>query len=226
MVAVAGGSYRIGCRHDDVGCYPDEKPEHVVELLRFAVMVREVTAAEYDECVAAGKCGKAGKGKACNWQRSDRDEHPINCVGWADAGAYCRFRGYRLPTELEWEAAARGAGHPTYPWGDEAASCAHTVMAGAKKAGCDTGTTLVVGSRPMDKSWAGLMDMGGGVREWTGSRYAPYPGSDEAGDLTMRVSRGGSFMMVGAQFMTSHTRSADAPKTRRPDLGFRCAVTL
>jgi formylglycine-generating enzyme required for sulfatase activity len=81
-----------------------------------------------------------------------------------------------------------------------------------------------VGSRPGDRSWVGVLDLGGNVREWTGSDYAAYPGGQADSSSRGKVNRGGSFLMKPGQIDTSHTRGADLPEVARPDLGFRCAA--
>ena len=166
MVAVAGGQYAIGCQPGDTNCFDDEKPRNV-KVGPFGIMRHEVTAEQYDICVGDGACPEAGKGGQCNWQRSDRDNHPINCVSWKGARAYCKYRGWTLPTEWQWEVAARGADLPAYPWGGATPTCDRTVMAKSSSAlGCGSGHTWPVGSKPLDKSWCGALDMGGNIREW------------------------------------------------------------
>ncbi len=226
MVAVAAGDYRIGCLEGDTGCFDDEKPAHTATLKRYAVDVHEVNAGQYDECVAAAACPPAGKGKRCTWQKTGAEQRPITCVSFAAASSYCAYRGGRLPTEPEWEVAARGPKGHVFPWGSAPASCARTVMFGSKKGGCDTGGALTVGARPADKSWVGALDMGGNVREWVAAHHTPYPGGVADTDPTARVNRGGSFVMSAEQLSSSRTRNTDEPGEQRHDLGFRCAQSL
>ncbi|MBI4702289.1 MAG: SUMF1/EgtB/PvdO family nonheme iron enzyme [Deltaproteobacteria bacterium] len=108
MVAVAAGSYLVGCAPGNRDCWDDEKPAYSVRLGRFGIMVHEVSVDDYASCVAAGRCPKPASGEGCMGGQSGRGRHPVNCVSWHAAGAYCAFRGWRLPSEAEWEVAARG----------------------------------------------------------------------------------------------------------------------
>jgi serine/threonine-protein kinase len=224
MTFVPGGSYTIGCQEGDAACFDDERPPQTVTLAAFALDIDEVTAGAYARCVADGHCPSAGEGPGCTVGRAGLEEHPANCVGWDDARAFCAQRGGRLPREAEWEVAARGAAHPDHPWGDEPPTCALTAMASAAGAGCGTGHTLPVGSRPRDVAACGARDLGGGVREWVDADYAPYPGGRVVETSEGKVNRGGSWQMTAGQFATAHTRGVDPADTRRPDLGFRCAA--
>jgi len=229
MVEIAAGSYRIGCA-DEVNrdCFDDEKPSRLVELGHYAIMAHEVTAQAYDRCVAEGGCPPAGPAKGCTSQKPERKRHPINCVSWHAARAFCQHRGWRLPTEAEWEVAALGQRHLDFPWGNTPPTCDKAVLASAKGPGCGTGGPLPVGSKPADRSWAGVFDMAGNVREWTASDYAAYPGGKTDPDSHGKVNRGGSFEMrttgSDADLFTCHTRSVDPPETSRAELGFRCVM--
>ena len=224
MVVVAGGLFSLGCSASNANCFDDERPSFKLRLNAFAIMRKEVTSEQYDHCVGIGVCPPAGRRRKCNWQKSSRDTHPINCVTLSAATTYCESKGWRLPTEWEWEAAARGVRGSDYPWGNQPPSCERTVMASNSGKGCGTGRTLPVGQRPSDRSWCGAMDMGGNVREWVvrGQR----PSNPAAATLSVRVNRGGSWEMTREQFSTSHTRIFDDPAQSKPDLGFRCAVSL
>ncbi|MBI4699607.1 MAG: SUMF1/EgtB/PvdO family nonheme iron enzyme [Deltaproteobacteria bacterium] len=226
MVAVAAGSYTVGCAAGSRQCWDDEKPAQRVALGRFGIMVHEVSAAQYAECVAAGVCPRPGEGEGCTGRRAGREQAPINCVTWDAAAAYCRQRGWQLPTEVEWEVAARGPGLADQPWGAKTASCELAAIASERGPGCGTGGPLPVGSRPADRSWVGALDMGGNVREWTASDYAAYPGGKADGERQGKVNRGASFTMTPERADTSHTRSVDRAGASRADLGFRCAVDL
>ncbi len=227
MVAVAAGSYTLGCDPaQDHSCWDDEKPRHAVAMRAFAIMRHEVTVAEYQRCVAAEACPEPDQRGGCEARGSQPDDAPVTCVDWQAAQAYCTHRGWRLPSEAEWEVAARGAELPDYPWGSEPPSCQKTVLAEGEPGGCGTGGPLPVGLRPADRSWAGALDMGGNVREWTSSDYAAYPGGAAEKGRRGKVNRGGSWSMKPDELNTSHTRGVDRPGEARPDLGFRCAVSL
>jgi formylglycine-generating enzyme required for sulfatase activity len=124
----------------------------------------EVTVAEYRACWQHGGCSEPDPDDWCNGARSDRDQHPINCVSRSQADEYCTWAGGRLPTKWEWEWAAQGreAGRP-YPWGDAEATCVRAVMS----AGCGTDATWPVASKPAGVSVDGLHDLAGNVFEWT-----------------------------------------------------------
>jgi len=223
MVRVDEGSYRVGCtfkKKDD--CFDDEKPAKKVTVsTAYYLMKHEVTIREYGACVRKAACAEPTK--SCAKGIVLAEKMPVVCVPWSEAEKYCAFRGWRLPTEEEWEVAARGPKEPHYPWGNEQPNCELGVFANAKGQGCGSKRPLNVGSRPKDKSWVGALDMGGNVREWTSTQYAAYPnGSIEPGDKG-KVNRGGSFVMNGKEANTSHTRVVDVPTEARPDLGFRCA---
>ena len=218
LVVVAAGKYVIGCNDAAHDCFPDESPSREMKLAKFALMKVEVTAADYAKCVGAKKCQAADKKPGCS---PEGTKGPVNCVSWKDAEAYCAWKGWRLPTEVEWEAAARGPKGLDHPWGPEGPECGRTW-----KKGCAGGRPPPVGTKEGDKSWAGIMDMGGSVSEWTADDYAAYPGGETYGDSAGKSHRGGAWTHSTGQFPTSHGRAASPPATRRKDLGFRCAKTL
>ena len=176
----------------------------------------EVTTAAYATCVESGKCTAATTSGSCNAGVAARGDHPINCVNWNQATAYCEAQGQRLPTEEEWEYAARGTDGRVYPWGN------------AEPAGqlCWTGegnslgkgkrqSTCAVASFPTGNSPFGLSDMSGDVWEWTSSAYS----ATDAG----RVVRGGSWGYGVPSFVRSASRSGGDPSGQGDGLGFRCA---
>jgi len=114
MALVPGGTYRMGSEAGD----SDEQPVHEVEVARFCLDLTEVTVSDYAGCVSSGKCMPANTGGSCNAGVAGRENHPINCVDWNQADAYCQAQGLRLPTEEEWEYAAKGGDEDRrYPWG-------------------------------------------------------------------------------------------------------------
>jgi iron(II)-dependent oxidoreductase len=225
MVVVPEGDYPIGCDpRANRNCFDDEKPGHVVHLRGFSLMRFEVTVEQYGQCVAAGVCPRPGHGDGCNGKGAGANGLPARCIDWEGAQAYCAERHMRLPTELEWEAAARGTDRRSFPWGEEAPSCERAVISGEGKGGCGSGGPMAPGSRPLDRSWAGAFDLGGNVREWTSSDYAAYPGGNAESDTKGKVNRGGSWTMKPGEVDASYTRNVDPPEDARPDLGFRCAA--
>ena len=177
----------------------------------FRIDRTEVTVAAYRECVAAGGCSEpSSEEKHCNWSAADRERYPVNCVDWYQARSYCDWRGARLPSEHEWEKAARGTDGRRYPWGrDWNARLANT---SGKKDGFSQ--TSPVGSFPDGRSPYGALDMVGNVWEWTADRYA--------GAMKQRVLRGGSWKQRSWQVRT-FSRNWSTPTNRSDRIGFRCA---
>jgi serine/threonine-protein kinase len=206
---VAAGSFKQGSTKGE----EDERPERNVNLKAFAIDRTEVTRERYAACVAARRC----KPVAAPASGADEPQLPVTGVSWADAQAYCKFAGGRLPTEAEWEKAARGTDGREYPWGD-ALDCGRANWGNFDGEGpCaaqNPGHPAPVGSYPTGASPYGALDLGGNVWEWVADKY------DE--DPTRRVVRGGSCCsyFVGPR---AANRNAWAPEHRDADLGFRCA---
>jgi formylglycine-generating enzyme required for sulfatase activity len=227
VLALSAGALAAGGAHGDRVLVPagpskqgstkgeeDERPERTVVVKAFAIDRTEVTRARYAACVAARRCKAVPDGKA----DADADPAlPVTGVSWADAQAYCKFARGRLPTEVEWEKAARGADGREYPWGD-ALDCARANWGNfdgeGPCAGKNPGRPVRVGSYPTGASIYGVLDLGGNVWEWVADKYDDDPGR--------RVVRGGSCCsyFVGPR---AANRNAWAPEHRDADLGFRCA---
>jgi len=229
MVEVPAGPFWMGCSESDAYCERDERPGRAVTLPTFWIERTEVTVEAYGACVAAGECGRPKSGSdAYNWGKRDRALHPVNGVSWRDARTYCRWKGWRLPTEAEWEKAARGSEASVFPWGDAPATCGLAVMDDGGD-GCGRDTTWPVGSKRTGASPCGALDMAGNVWEWTADWYddeyyssGPVTDPKGPGRGETRVARGGSFDYYG-RVVRAGNRHGAAPKTRLPDLGFRCA---
>ena len=226
MVQIPAGKFWMGCNSDvDKSCDDDEKPGREVRLDAFWIDKYEVTVADYRKCVEAGKCSEQNltAHESCNWDKSDRADHPINCVDWDQARNYCEWAEKRLPSEAEWEKAARGEDRRTYPWGNEwAASKANTEEGGL-------GRTAPVGSYPSGVSPYEVYDMAGNVWGWTEDWYAADyyqkgPTQNPQGPTTgeYRSVRGGSFW-VGQRFARVAARLWNTPGPVLDSLGFRCA---
>ncbi len=173
----------------------------------------EVTVSQWKTCVMAGAC-KASTFKTssdspqCNWGHVHRGDHPMNCVNWRGADAFCRFAGGRLPTEPEWDAEATNKGAHSYPWGNEKATCARAVMMD----GCGKKRTWPVCSKPSGNSVSGLCDMSGNVWEWTSTI-----------DQSDRLSCGGGWDPKSQFHQRSSARRLPVPSHWYYDIGFRCA---
>lgn len=223
MVAIPAGAFRMGCAPGDGDCLPYEEPLHEVRLGAFRIDLTEVTQAAWDACRADGPCSEP----TCGFEPASLGQHPVVCVDYGQARAFCRWRGARLCTEAEWERAARGPQPNLYPWGDAPADCERAVMAEGGD-GCGAGATTPVGSRPVGASPEGALDMAGNVAEWTADwfgadYYAASPEQDPAGpgDGDNRVIRGGSFTSTGRFLRCSYRAQAD-PAYGYHDLGLRC----
>ena len=154
------------------------------------------------------------------------DNHPVTETTWAGALAYCRWRGARLPTEVEWEAAARGFEARTFPWGEAMPTPELAVIA------LPSGTTVPVGSRPRGATPEGLLDMAGSLLEWTSTldRAYPYRADDGREDLSLpgeRVVRGGNYIFDDTpdKLVTwNRTVAFRNPATGHRQIGLRCAA--
>ena len=224
MVLIPAGEFWMGCNEKvDNKCDKDKKRGDNVYVGAFSIGKHEVTVAHYRKCVKAGKCSTDGLTTydKCNWKKPGREDHPINCVDWNQAKTYCEeWVGKRLPTEAEWEKAARGTDRRIYPWGDQWDS---------SRANVGTGGTVSVGSYPSGASPYGVYDMAGNVWEWTSSLYKPYPykADDDREDPEAkgaRVLRGGSWLF-SAEGARASNRGRGAPDGRYDYIGFRCAKT-
>ena len=220
MVEVPAGSFTMGA--DDTG--PIEAPAHVVELPAFFIDKFEATNNDFSKFAAATSYQTIVEiaGAKKSWRSfydPSKESHPVVKVGFSDAQAFCEWMGKRLPTEEEWEKAARGTDQREYPWGD----VWDTTQANVKLSGL-RGTTAV-GSYPGASPY-GAEDMAGNVGEWTSSPFGPYPGStyqDPQYNPDARVTRGGGWFDDQNSVRTT-TRNAAFLETANDDLGFRCAA--
>jgi formylglycine-generating enzyme required for sulfatase activity len=245
MIEIPGGTFAMGSDASDAN--ENERPVHTVKLAGFRLDKTEVTVEEYGACVRKGKCSEPEAYRQergnfrtfCNWRHPEgRGNHPINCVDFQQAASFCAWAGKRLPTEEEWEYAARGgADGRKYPWGNDEPGPARLNACGgecpanliakrffgvapmyvAKDAWPETAP---VGSFPAGASKHGVLDLAGNVWEWTSTLYASYDGrSREA----KRVLRGGSWGGGDARTERATNRFRLDPASRAQFLGFRCA---
>ena len=228
MVLIPSGSYWMGCnRAVDDECASDESPYHEVTLSGYYIDKTEVTQSEYKKCVDAGECDTP----SCDWDPTGTPNRPVACVDWTQAGEYCAWAGKRLPTEAEWEKAARGTDGRKYPWGNEDATCEYAVMDDGTDNGCGTDSTWEVCSKsPAGDSPYGLCDMAGNVWEWVSDwydfgYYTNSPASNPTGPVSGsgRVIRGGSFYTHDDADLRASNRDDYDPSDVLDDLGFRCA---
>ena len=221
MIEVPSGPFSMGSEQGA----GDERPVHRVDLSTFWIDKFEATTATFQACVDDGFCDPAGIAAGCNAGRSDRPDHPINCVTWEQAKSFCAWADKRLPTEAEWEKAARGIDGRRFVWGDRFPH--PDLLNYADK----VGSTTPVGTYPAGVSFYGVHNMGGNVNEWTADYYdANYyadsseldPPGPSSGSL--RVVRGTSWKIgFPTEALTATVRQAFVPTTMDNSLGFRCA---
>ncbi len=219
FVTIPAGEFIMGTdeRPDNAKDKPTlNEPEHTVDLPAYQIGVYEVTNAEFAKFQIESDYAAEG-----NWRQFyniQKGDHPVANVTWQDAQEYCKWAGGRLPTEQEWEKAARGTDGRPYPWGEEySGGRGNTNDAGV-------GNTVEVGEMN-DESPFGLRDTFGNVTEWTSDKLAPYPNSPSRRDPNYRkgyiVVRGASYAIKGTSFYV-YIRGAYLPKSQY-GIGFRCA---
>jgi len=240
VILVPSGEFMMGgkaedtlaaCQEFGLSCslywFTNEEPPHTVYLDTFWIDQTEVTNAMYAKCVQAGKCNPPSETKSyardTYYGDPQFDNYPVTYVSWNDANTYCSWTGRRLPTEAEWEKAARGEDARAYPWGNDPPN---TGLLNYKHALPDT---TAVGTFPKGVSPYGVLDMAGNVWEWVAdwyseTYYAISPASNPPGPEsgTERVLRGGAF---GSQVFNvrSTFRLVSEPAETHPWFGFRCA---
>lgn len=241
-VRIPAGAFPMGCSTGDSACDKDEGPAGgtSVEVPAFRIDVHEVSVADYEACIKAGKCTRPKdhqRNKYCNLGASDRGNHPVNCVDWDQALAYCQWKAGRLPYESEWEKAARAGTRTRYPWGQEV-TCKHAILddgvtMGSVKGepdGCGEDRTWPRGSRAANAS--GLYDMHGNAGEWTMNWYGKdaitslYARGDlkSPGEGKQKIVRGGSWDENRANLRSSF-RNVKPPQSGDAvygSIGFRC----
>jgi formylglycine-generating enzyme len=215
--------------------FANELSRHRVHLSAFWLDRTEVTVAEYRRCVELRRCAPVPYSAGA--RRFDRPSHPVSLVTHAEAAGYCAFRGARLPTEAEFERAARGPRGRRYPWGEIYNSrAANHGRLGLDRTDASDGFAELapVGSFPAGRTPEGLLDLAGNVAEWVSDRYAPgYPettatdprGPPGSGATSERVVRGGSYASAGP-WLRGAARDSAEPTAREPQLGFRCARSV
>lgn len=238
--------FKMGCDPAIEGtCEEDNVPVHEPRLSEYSIDKFEVTVERFEQCIAAKACSNdnmeqphyrtSNESYSCNIGNDERKNHPANCVTWYGAKAFCEWAGMRLPTEAEWEKAARSGNIQIYPWGNEPEpDCDYAIMKTVSN-GCGFNVTFPVGTLPKGLSPFGLFDMGGNVAEYVSDWYDPefyssenaedrdVSGPAEPGSDQFRVCRGGSYIYGEARMRTSF-RSGCKMDDPAIDFGFRCAA--
>lgn len=219
MIFVPSGRFLMGSLADTADTQPDEVPQHVVYLNGFWIDQVEITNARYNRCVEASACLPIVTPRP---DMAEHPYHPVQGVAWPQAIAYCEWVGRRLPTEAEWEKAARGTDGQRFPWGDN--------ISDGQKINIDfrVGDINDVGTNPDDASPYGVLDMAGNVSEWVADwyqddYYLESPDLDPQGPErgTVRGQRGGAWNTA-----PKAARAANrfwAFPDRNDFTGFRCA---
>jgi formylglycine-generating enzyme required for sulfatase activity len=201
MVYVPAGEFLMGSSDGDPDAADREKPQHTVYLDAFWIDKLEVTNAQYRKCVEAGACQapRRCEGDKGFYEDETKGNHPVVCVNWNKAQDYAAWVGGRLPTEAEWEKAARGTDGRLYPWGNSPPDCSKANLYGCVE-GPRAGETLPVGSHPDGASPYGALEMGGNVLEWVADwwdegYYAGSPARNPQGPESgsVKVLRGSAF---------------------------------
>ena len=221
-IKLSGGNFSMGSAR-----WPDARPVHQVSIKPFEMAKSPVTNKQYQACVAAGACEPLSV--KCATAAFTGDDQPVVCVDWGRAAAFSRWVGGRLPSEAEWEYAARSGGKKrAFPWGDEPATCERAVLSEGGF-GCGRKTSWPVCSKPAGNTEQGLCDMAGEVYEWVKDAYhdsyegAPTDGGAwEDSGAKHRVVRGGSWSRK-ADYAFSSLRGAAVPANSNVTLGFRPA---
>ena len=235
-IRIPGGTFDMGSSDWEDG----EKPMHRVKVRTFWMTKSEVTVAQYRACVNAGVCtvpacssdGDRILNDLNNWHKSNSDNLPVNCVDWSQAAAFSKWAGGRLPTEAEWEYAARSGGKARkWPWGDEHPTCERVVMENIY-CGCNLNRSWPVCSKTAGNTDHQLCDMAGNVMEWVQDGYHEnYRGAPKNGGAwerkagSSRVIRGGSYCADYDGIRTTY-RSPGDPGEPTTVVGFRLARSI
>jgi formylglycine-generating enzyme required for sulfatase activity len=246
------------------------QPAHKVTLDTFCIDIHEVTAGEYKACSDTGDCkrppdapdfpkasGESDKdhdkqivayAELCTFGKEGKEQHPINCLSWDLADAFCKVQKKRLPTEAEWEYAARSSDQRKYPWGDDPPGKDHMNAGGTEFSKWETSKglkptarmyehddgfvgTAPVGSFPKGRTRFGADDFVGNVWEWTADWFATYKDDEQVNPKggppgERKVIRGGGFNGGVPLWLNPAFRYFQVATASAPAIGFRCSLTL
>ena len=236
QVLIEGATFWMGCDEENnagFGCRASELPRHEVTLDAYLIDKYEVTNGQYQLCVDAGVCQAPRpipNGLYAETGQSDSvANYPVVNVNHVDAEAYCSFVDKRLPTEAEWEMAAKGSADTVFPWGNENPDCTQANSLNPLNATACVGGIMPVGSYPTGSSSYGVMDMAGNVWEWVADVYGPEYYANSPAENPTGPESGSEYVVRGGGFSGNWTylrnsaRSFDLGFYSGADLGFRCA---
>lgn len=216
--SIPAGQFIMGCVDGDAQCQDTESGSNrrLEKVDTFDLMVTEVTIAMYSKCVKAGVCKEPDVSieHGCNWKTIGRDQHPVNCVDRQQAIAFCQYIDAELPSDVQWEYAAKGGENLVYPWGNTPPDCSKATFEDDGGNGCGARMTKPVCSNSKGKSRYGLCDMAGNVWEWVLNETLSPPTSGEV--------RGGAWNYTARCLRTSE-RYFVLTNKRNNYVGFRCA---
>ncbi|MBN1944861.1 MAG: formylglycine-generating enzyme family protein [Bradymonadales bacterium] len=232
-VPIFGGTFLMG---DDKDQWDMNEPVHLVTVPTFELARTEVTVSQYRACVDADVCSEPRTGEACNWGVRDRENHPVNCIDWFQAREFSQWSGGRLPTEAEWEYAAKSGGQDIdYPWGNEPLTCQHAVVSrDDSNAECGVTGTDAVCSRTQGNSEQGLCDLAGNVWEWLEDAWhVDYQGAPTDGSawmagpaVSMRAIRSGCWATAAPDYARIEFRAGAEESYYFDFVGFRPARSV
>ncbi len=232
-VTIPAGRFVMGCASSDTKCDSNELPRHDVDMTDYSILKNEVSNKQYKSCVDAGFCTRpqflSSETRSSYYENIFYDDYPVVWVSWHQAASFCKWAGGSLPTEAQWEKAARGP-YPSeslYSWGDDAPT-----EALANRLGGIQKDTNSASSYPSGDSRYGVSDLNGNVMEWTAdwfdsTYYITSPGSSPKGPKSsptgQRTVRNGSFLS-DETLIRSSKRAGVQPDTTQNDIGFRCVA--
>ena len=236
QVLIEGGTFWMGCDEENnagFGCRASELPRHQVTLDPYLIDRYEVTNGQYQLCVDAGVCQAQRPIPAGLYAETGQSDsvanYPVTNINYEDAKTYCSFVDKRLPTEAEWEMAARGSGETVFPWGNENPDCTQANSLNPLNATACVGGIMPVGSYPAGSSSYGVMDMSGNVWEWVADVYDPEYYANSPAENPTGPESGSEYVVRGGGFsgnwsyLRNSARSFDLGFYSGADLGFRCA---
>lgn len=231
-ITIPAGDFILGCASGDTNCNTLDVPRRMVTLSAYKIQKYEVTNAQYKACVDANICSPPSKSTDANgrpyYGNTTYNNYPVIYMDWEQATTYCAWIGGRLPTEAQWEKAARGPSpnENIYPWGNDTPTCSTANVCGSSL----NQYISAVGSYAMDDSYYGIMDMGGNLMEWvndwlwdfsSGTSVDPQgPSYNDYGGNEIKILKGGTFTGYAT---ISHWSGTNATNTSGLLYGFRCA---